>query len=125
LFYYILLIPFTIFIYFYFYNLKYFKQNVIVINFLELLWLGFLIFLSMSRVFVGNLSYQTTAPVLGKLFETIGDVVNATIASQFGRSKGFGFVELKDEAAAKEAVEKLNSRELDGRFLNEKNFTFL
>jgi RNA recognition motif-containing protein len=74
---------------------------------------------------VGNLSYQTTAPVLGKLFETIGDVVNATIASHFNSSKGFGFVELKDEAVAKEAVEKLNNHELDGRFLSRKSFLLL
>jgi RNA recognition motif-containing protein len=71
----------------------------------------------MSRLFVGNLSYQTTAPQLGKLFETIGEVVNATIASSYNRSKGFGFVELKSEAVGREAVEKLNNTELNGRFV--------
>jgi RNA recognition motif-containing protein len=66
---------------------------------------------------VGNLSYETTAPQLGKLFESIGEVVNATIASSFNRSKGFGFVELKTEEAAKQAIEKLNNTELNGRHL--------
>jgi hypothetical protein len=76
----------------------------------------------MSRLFVGNLSFQTTAFELGKLFETVGEVVIPTIA----RSKGFGFVELMSADVAKEAVEKLNDSELNGRFVLEwSNFHLL
>lgn len=68
-----------------------------------------------NRLYVGNLSFKTTAPELGKLFETIGPVVNATIISYQNRSKGYGFVEFKDAEIAAQAVAKLNRIELGGR----------
>lgn len=68
-----------------------------------------------NRLYVGNLSFRTTAPELGKLFESIGPVVNATIISYQNRSKGYGFVEFKDADIAQQAVAKLNRVDLGGR----------
>ncbi len=70
-----------------------------------------------KRLYVGNLSYQTTGRQLETLFSEAGSVVDATVVEDrdSGRSKGFGFVEMADETAAAAAVEKLDGRELDGR----------
>lgn len=65
-----------------------------------------------NRVFVANISYNASAIDLGKLFESIGPVTNASIASRGGRSLGFGFVVLADENAAKAAVQRLNNATL-------------
>ncbi|KAA6394579.1 MAG: hypothetical protein EZS28_009899, partial [Streblomastix strix] len=72
-----------------------------------------------NRLFVGNLSFSTTAAELGQLFEGAGnDVENATIIAFAGRSKGYGFVTLKDEATALKALSELNKKDLGGRSIN-------
>lgn len=70
-----------------------------------------------ARVFVGNLSYTTTQTQVESLFSEIGDVVEVFLPTDrmSGRPRGFAFVELTEEAAAAEAIEKLNGSDLDGR----------
>ncbi|MFL6212604.1 MAG: RNA recognition motif domain-containing protein [Blastocatellia bacterium] len=71
-----------------------------------------------KRLFVGNLSYQTTESDLTTLFEQAGAVESASIITDrdSGRSKGFAFVEMDNEAADK-AITQFNGTELNGRAL--------
>jgi cold-inducible RNA-binding protein len=73
-----------------------------------------------KKLYVGNLSYETTEDKLQKLFIEVGPVVSATIITDraSGRSKGFGFVEMETEQAAQAAIERFNNYEL-----NERNIT--
>ena len=74
----------------------------------------------MIKLYVGNLSYSTTDQSLGDMFAQYGTVVSATVIKDkmSGRSKGFGFVELEDEAAGNTAITEMNGKEVDGRKLN-------
>src|SRR6185369_13127586 len=69
-----------------------------------------------KRIYVGNLSYQTTEGDLSNLFEQVGQVesVNIITDRDTGRSKGFGFVEMGNEEADK-AIAQFNGAELNGR----------
>jgi RNA recognition motif-containing protein len=71
------------------------------------------------RIFVGNLSYQTTEDQLTDLFSEAGQVESATIVTDrdTGRSRGFAFIEMDKDAAAV-AIEKFNGVELNGRTIN-------
>ncbi|HEU4390462.1 MAG TPA: RNA-binding protein [Blastocatellia bacterium] len=71
-----------------------------------------------KRLYVGNLSYQTTEADLTSLFQEIGEVesVNIITDRDTGRSKGFGFVEMGD-ADAEKAIGQLNGVEVNGRTL--------
>jgi cold-inducible RNA-binding protein len=71
------------------------------------------------RIFVGNLSYQTTEDQLTDLFSEVGQVETATIVTDrdTGRSRGFAFIEMDQDAATK-AIEKFNGVELNGRTIN-------
>jgi len=73
-----------------------------------------------KKLYVGNLSYQTTQEQLETLFAECGDVVDAVVLQDrySGRSRGFGFVEIDSETAAAAAIEKLNGAVVDGRPLN-------
>ena len=70
-----------------------------------------------KKLCVGNLSYATTDATLSDLFGEIGEVlsVDLVIDRITGRSKGFAFVEMAEHAAALEAIDQLNGREVDGR----------
>ncbi len=72
-----------------------------------------------KKLYVGNLSYDTTLDSLKAKFSEFGEVVDAVIITDrnTGRSKGFGFVEYTDEKAATKAVEGMSGKELDGRTL--------
>ncbi|TET51659.1 MAG: RNA-binding protein [Anaerolineales bacterium] len=72
-----------------------------------------------KRLYVGNLSYSTTNASLSELFGEIGEVasVNLITDRMTGQSRGFAFVEMADDTAATEAVNKLNGRDVDGRAL--------
>ena len=74
----------------------------------------------MKKIYVGNLSFETTDTSLRNLFSTYGNVSSATILTdrETGRSRGFGFVEMEDDAAATAAIQALNGHNLDGRSLN-------
>ena len=69
------------------------------------------------RLYVGGLPYQTTEQDLIDLFEQAGHVTFATVITDrdTGRSKGFGFVEMSDEQAARTAIERLNGTLLGDR----------
>jgi cold-inducible RNA-binding protein len=71
-----------------------------------------------KRIYVGNLSYQTTEGDLSNLFEQVGQVdsVNVITDRDTGRSKGFAFVEMSSDDAEK-AIGQLNGAEIDGRTL--------
>ena len=72
-----------------------------------------------KKLYVGNLSYDTTEAALSELFGAIGEVVSVTLITDraTGRSKGFAFVEMADDAKAQEAINQLDSHEIDGRSL--------
>jgi len=71
-----------------------------------------------KKIYVGNLSYQTTEGDLTTLFEQVGQVdsVNVITDRDTGRSKGFAFVEMSNEDADK-AITQLNGTEVSGRTL--------
>src|SRR2546427_3635985 len=72
-----------------------------------------------TKLYVGNLSFQTSSEELQQLFAQVGTVESAAVVEDrdTGRSRGFGFVEMatKEEAAA--AIEQFNGKELNGRNL--------
>jgi RNA recognition motif-containing protein len=72
-----------------------------------------------KKLYVGNLSYSVDNAQLEELFSKYGTVRSAEVIQDrdTGRSKGFGFVEMGDDNAAREAIEGLNGREQDGRSL--------
>ncbi|MFC2150063.1 RNA recognition motif domain-containing protein [Calditrichota bacterium] len=69
------------------------------------------------RLYVGNLAFSTTSDQLNDLFAEHGEVKEANLITDrdSGRSKGFGFVEMGSDDAAKKAIEALNDHDLDGR----------
>jgi len=71
------------------------------------------------RIYVGNLSHDTSEQTLQQVFTAYGQVVSATIITDkfTGRPRGFGFVEMPDLAQAQAAIAELNGKELDGRAL--------
>ncbi|MBI4369327.1 MAG: RNA-binding protein [Elusimicrobia bacterium] len=72
-----------------------------------------------TRLFVGNLPFDTTEETLRNAFAAVGQVDNVRIITDrnTGRSRGFGFVEMTDAAAAQAAIEKLNKSKLGNRDL--------
>src|SRR6187549_2264952 len=71
------------------------------------------------NIYVGNLSWTMTDDDLSNLFTQYGTVSSAKILKDKmnGRSKGFGFVEMEDDEAAKTAIASLNESEVQGRKL--------
>lgn len=71
------------------------------------------------KLYVGNLSFDTTEDQLREVFSGIGGVssVALIVDKHSGRSKGFGFVEMPDDEEAKKAIEQINGSEVDGRAL--------
>ena len=72
-----------------------------------------------SKLYVGNLSYDTNGSDLEQLFGQHGTVTEATIINDrdTGRSKGFGFVTMGSDAEAQAAIAALNGQQHDGRAL--------
>lgn len=70
-----------------------------------------------TKVYVGNLSYNTSESGLEQAFAQAGTVVSAQIITHrdSGRSKGFGFVEFETPEEAQAAIEMWHEKELDGR----------
>ena len=70
-----------------------------------------------KRIYVGNLSFNTTSDDLRDTFGEFGEVTSASVVSdrETGRSRGFAFVEMDN--GADDAIEALNGRELGGRTL--------
>lgn len=71
------------------------------------------------KIYVGNLSYQTTEDELNDLFKEYGEVSSVNIIKDryTDRSKGFGFVEMLTDAEAEKAIENLNETEIKERKL--------
>src|SRR5262245_1499944 len=72
-----------------------------------------------KKIYVGNLSFQTTEADLSDMFGKIGQVESVQIITDrdTGRSKGFAFVQMADDAAAEKAIAQLNGKEVGGRNL--------
>ena len=71
-----------------------------------------------KKLFVGNLPFSMTKEGLEKIFADYELDEAVIISNKFsGRSKGFGFVTIKDDAKAEEAISKLNGAEIEGRKL--------
>jgi cold-inducible RNA-binding protein len=70
-----------------------------------------------QKLYVGNLSYDTTEGALRTLFAEYGEIasVNVITDRDTGRPKGFAFVEMATEQAANEAVGALNGKSIDDR----------
>ena len=71
------------------------------------------------KVFVGNLSFNTSDDDLRKAFAAYGEVSSAQVITdrETMRSRGFAFVEMPDDSAAQKAIAGLNGKELQGRAL--------
>jgi cold-inducible RNA-binding protein len=74
----------------------------------------------MKNIFVGNLSFSATEASVRSLFEQYGAIDRVSIVTDrdTGQARGFGFVEMSNNAEADRAIAELNGRELDGRALN-------
>lgn len=72
-----------------------------------------------TKLFIGNLPFQTTNEELETLFSQIGDVSSVSIITDkfTGRSRGFGFVEMDNSQEAQAAIERFNGYEFQGRAL--------
>lgn len=72
-----------------------------------------------TRLYVGNLSFQTTEADLRQLFEQHGGVASVSVITdrETGRPRGFAFVEMDDAGSAATAISKLDGREFGGRAL--------
>ncbi len=72
------------------------------------------------NIFVGNLAFSATDHDIRQLFEPYGvvDTINIITDRYTGQSRGFGFVEMPDSAAAKAAIQGLQGKALAGRTLN-------
>ena len=72
-----------------------------------------------TKLYVGNLSYQTTDQQLSELFAEAGNVSSAQVVTDryTGQSRGFGFVEMATEDEAQQAIAAINGRTVGGRAL--------
>jgi len=72
-----------------------------------------------KKLYVGNLSYDTTIDTLKATFSEFGEIIDAIIITDrnTGRSKGFGFVEFADEESAQKALDAMNGKDIEGRNL--------
>ncbi len=71
------------------------------------------------NIYLGNIAWSMTEDAVEALFAEFGTVSSVKIITDkySGRSKGFGFVEMDDDAAAQKAIDALNDSEQDGRNL--------
>lgn len=72
-----------------------------------------------TKLYVGNLAFQTTSQELQQLFGQAGTVQSASVVEDrdTGRSRGFAFVEMSSEEEATSAIEQFNGKEVSGRAL--------
>jgi RNA recognition motif-containing protein len=71
------------------------------------------------KLYVGNISFNTTNQDLNELFGAFGTVQSSNIIEdrETGRSRGFGFVEMSSQAEGQAAIAEMNGKEVDGRTL--------
>jgi RNA recognition motif-containing protein len=72
-----------------------------------------------KNIYVGNLNFATTEAELEQMFAEFGTVQSAKVITdrETGRSRGFGFVEMENEADGDAAIEAMNGKEIEGRSL--------
>lgn len=72
-----------------------------------------------TKLYVGNLSFNTSTQDLDQMFGEVGTVLSSNIIEdrETGRSRGFAFVEMSSSEEAQSAITKLNGKEIDGREL--------
>jgi RNA recognition motif-containing protein len=73
----------------------------------------------MKRLYVGNLSFESTEEDVRQAFSAFGEVSSVHVVTDrdTGRPRGFGFVEMADSDAAEQAIQSLNGSQLSGRAL--------
>lgn len=73
-----------------------------------------------NKLFVRNISFNTTDKELKALFETCGEVTSARVAMDrvTGRPRGFAFVEMSTNESAEEAIRILDQQQFDGRAIS-------
>jgi RNA recognition motif-containing protein len=74
----------------------------------------------MKNIFVGNLSFNATEDAVRSIFQEYGTVDRVSLITDrdTGQARGFGFVEMSNNAEADRAIAELNGRQYDGRALN-------
>jgi len=74
----------------------------------------------MKKIFVGNFSYTMTEGELRSMFEPFGAIESVALVTDrdTGRVRGFGFVEMTNDAEAENAMAALNGRDVGGRTIN-------
>jgi RNA recognition motif-containing protein len=72
-----------------------------------------------TKLYVGNLAFQTTSQELQEMFATAGTVESAAVVEdrETGRSRGFAFVEMSTKEEATSAIDQFNGKEVGGRAL--------
>lgn len=72
------------------------------------------------NIYVSSLSYNSTSESLQELFSEYGEVTSANVIidRETGRSRGFAFVEMPNDAEAQNAIAKLNETEFEGKTIN-------
>ncbi len=72
------------------------------------------------NIYISNLNYSTAVDSLQELFEQYGEVSSASVITdrETGRSRGFGFVEMPDDADAQKAIDTLNGTDFEGKTIN-------
>lgn len=72
-----------------------------------------------TKIYVGNMSFDTTEDQLKEAFAAIGQVDSVSLITDrySGRSKGFAFVEMSNDEEAKTAIKELDGKEIGGRTL--------
>ena len=70
-----------------------------------------------NRLFVGNLSFDTTEEAVREAFQEFGEITEAKVITDrmTGRSRGFAFVEMASQEAATKAIQEMDGTQLDGR----------
>jgi RNA recognition motif-containing protein len=72
------------------------------------------------NIYVSNLSYGTSSDSLQSLFASFGEVTSANVIKdrETGRSRGFGFVEMTNDAEAQTAINELNDTDFEGKTIS-------
>ena len=70
-----------------------------------------------KKIYIGNLNYRTTDETLASVFSQFGEIDSARVVKDrmTEQSKGFGFVEFKEDGAVADAISAMNGQDLDGR----------
>lgn len=72
------------------------------------------------NIYISNLSYGVSDADLSELFKEYGEISSAKVITdrETGKSRGFGFVEIADDAQGQKAIDELNQAEYDGKVIN-------